>query len=98
MKALRIVDLRSKLYPVLERLYPVSLISRLRSVVAGDDYLDNEFDDLDYEQSDEFDPPDRATRSIGSELAPFSQSMPFDLGSSSSNSNVIGMPLSLIHI
>ena len=70
----------------------MSLISRLRSVVAGDDYLDNEFDDLDYEQSDEFDSPDRAPRPMGSELAPFSQSMPFDVGTTSPNSNVIGMP------
>ena len=27
----------------------MSLISRLRAVVAGDDYLDGELDDFDYE-------------------------------------------------
>ncbi len=72
----------------------MSLISRLRSVVAGDDYLDNDFDELDYETGDEFDDPsNRNVRSSGGELAPFSQSNnPFDIGSGISSSNVIGMP------
>ena len=33
----------------------MSLISRLRAVVAGDDYLDGDFDELDYETGDGFD-------------------------------------------
>ena len=33
----------------------MSLISRLRAVVAGDDYLDGDFDELDYEMADDFD-------------------------------------------
>ena len=32
----------------------MSLISRLKAVVAGDDYLDDEFDDMDYASEDEF--------------------------------------------
>ena len=32
----------------------MSLISRLKAVVAGDEYLDDEFDELDYESEDEF--------------------------------------------
>ena len=30
----------------------MSLISRLRAVVAGDDYLEGEYDELDYETGD----------------------------------------------
>ena len=70
----------------------MSLISRLRAVVAGDDYLESDFDDLDYETGDEFDPSNRSNTNTGSELAPFSQSSPFDIGSGASSSNVIGMP------
>lgn len=70
----------------------MSLISRLRAVVAGDDYLESDFDELDYETGDEFDPSNRSARSIGSELAPFDQSSPFDLENGISSSNVIGMP------
>ena len=32
----------------------MSLISRLKAVVAGDDYLDDDFDELDYDSEDEF--------------------------------------------
>ena len=32
----------------------MSLISRLKAVVAGDDYLDDDFDDLDYASEEEF--------------------------------------------
>ncbi len=69
----------------------MSLISRLRSVVAGDDYLDGDFDELDYETGDEFEPPNRDPRNSGGELAPFAESNPFDIGNGTS-SNVIGMP------
>ena len=70
----------------------MSLISRLRAVVAGDAYLESDFDDLDYETGDEFDPSTKGSRNIGSELAPFDQSTTFDLGNGLSSSNVIGMP------
>ena len=32
----------------------MSLISKLKAVVAGDEYLDDDFDELDYESEDEF--------------------------------------------
>ncbi len=70
----------------------MSLISRLRAVVAGDDYLDNDFDELDYETGDQFDPDERSARAIGGELAPVSQTGNFDFGSGMEGSNVIGMP------
>ncbi len=69
----------------------MSLISRLRAVVAGDDYLDGDFDELDYEPGEDFDPENRSSRPIGGNLAPLSPSAPFDLGGGIS-SNVIGMP------
>jgi len=31
----------------------VSLISRLKAVVAGDEYLDDDFDEMDYESEDD---------------------------------------------
>jgi len=31
----------------------VSLISRLKAVVAGDEYLDDDFDELDYASEDD---------------------------------------------
>ena len=31
----------------------MSLISRLKAVVAGDEYLDDDFDELDYDSEDE---------------------------------------------
>ena len=31
----------------------MSLISRLKAVVAGDEYLDDDFDELDYASEDE---------------------------------------------
>ncbi len=70
----------------------MSLISRLRAVVAGDDYLDSDFDDLDYETGHEYEPDSQGSRAIGGELAPLSQSSPFEMGNGISGSNVIGMP------
>ena len=67
----------------------MSLISRLRAVVAGDDYLENDFDELDYETGDEFEPESRSTRNTGGELAAFTQSNPFEIGNGISSSNVI---------
>ena len=67
----------------------MSLISRLRAVVAGDDYLDGDFDELDYETGDEFDPNEGSTRSTGGQLTPFTESNPFDMANDISSSNVI---------
>ncbi len=70
----------------------MSLISRLRAVVAGDDYLDSDYDELDYEGGDDYESDERGSRSMGGELAPFSKSNPFDLRAGNEGSNVIGMP------
>ncbi len=70
----------------------MSLISRLRSVVAGDDYLDSDYDELDYETGDEFEDDQLRPRSIGSELAPLSEATSFDFSDGLSGSKVIGMP------
>tara|TARA_Y100001968_G_scaffold115829_1_gene105152 strand:+ start:111 stop:731 length:621 start_codon:yes stop_codon:yes gene_type:complete len=70
----------------------VSLISRLRAVVAGDDYLDNDFDELDYETGDRYESDNMNSRGMGGELAPVGQSNPFDFDHNNSGSKVIGMP------
>ncbi len=70
----------------------MSLISRLRSVVAGDDYLENDFDELDYDTGEEYESEGSGSRMLGGELAPPSHSAPFGLGDGMSGSNVIGMP------
>ena len=69
----------------------MSLISRLRAVVAGDDYLDGDLDDLVYDD-DQPDQDQRASHSDGGALATIGDSNPFDLGDNFSGSNVIGMP------
>jgi cell division inhibitor SepF len=69
----------------------VSLFSRLRAVVSGDDYLDGEFDDeLDYDAGDNLDQAPPTTRgssalALSSDFAPISDD-PF------AGTNVIGMP------
>ncbi|MCP9809235.1 cell division protein SepF [Cyanobium sp. HWJ4-Hawea] len=65
----------------------MSLFSRLRAVVSGDDYLDGDYDDeLDYDGG-EFDEPTPTPRSNSLALTPdFGATDPF-LGT-----NVIGMP------
>ncbi len=69
----------------------MSLISRLRAVVAGDDYLDGELDDFAYEDDQQED-DQRAVHADGGALATIGESNPFDLGDNLSSSNVIGMP------
>jgi len=67
----------------------VSLISRLKAVVAGDDYLDEDFDELDYSSEDEYNSinyPKQNNKSLSS----LSNSNPFDFMNKSSK--VIGMP------
>ena len=70
----------------------MSLISRLRAVVAGDDYLDSDYDALDYDTDDHMDADHRSDHASGGALATPSDSSPFDLGGGFSGSNVIGMP------
>ena len=69
----------------------MSLISRLKAVVAGDDYLDDDFNELDYRNpGDDFDDGDGIGRNYSSGLAPISDANPFD--GRAGSSNVIGMP------
>ena len=70
----------------------MSLISRLRAVVAGDDFLDSDFDELDYETSDDFENFNRGNKQGSGEMATISQSNPFDSRNGFAPSNVIGMP------
>ena len=69
----------------------VSLISRLRAVVAGDDYLDGDLDDFAYDD-DQTQEDQRASQADGGALATIGDSNPFDLGDALPGSNVIGMP------
>ena len=69
----------------------MSLISRLRAVVAGDDYLDGELDDFAYDDEQQ-DQDQRAMQADGGALATLGDSNPFDLGGDLPVSNVIGMP------
>ena len=57
----------------------MSLISRLRAVVAGDDYLDGELDDFAYDDEQQ-EQDQRATQADGGALATIGDSNPFDLG------------------
>ena len=69
----------------------MSLISRLRAVVAGDDYLDGELDDFAYDDEQQ-DHDQRATQADGGVLATLGDGNPFDFGGDLPGSNVIGMP------
>ena len=70
----------------------MSLISRLRAVVAGDDFLDSDFDELDYETGDEFENFNRENKEGSGAMATISQPNPFEARGNFSSSNVIGMP------
>ena len=70
----------------------MSLISRLRAVVAGDDFLDSDFDDLDYDTGDDFENFNRVNKERSGEMATISETNPFDGRGGFPSSNVIGMP------
>ena len=74
-----------------KEVFQVSLISRLRAVVAGDDYLDGDLDDFAYDD-DQAEPMHHASRPEGGALATLGNSNPFDLTDELGSSNVIGMP------
>ena len=67
----------------------MSLISRLKAVVAGDDYLDDDFDELDYASEDEFN-SQNFSKQNNKNLSAISTSNPFDFMNKSSK--VVGMP------
>ena len=69
----------------------MSLISRLKAVVAGDDYLDDDFEDLDYASEDELINmnDNKQTKRKSNAL---SNSNPFEFMNNNKSSNVVGMP------
>ena len=68
----------------------MSLISRLKAVVAGDDYLDDDFDDLDYVSEEELNELNDFKHSQKKSNA-ITNSNPFDFMNNKS-SKVVGMP------
>jgi len=68
----------------------VSLISRLKAVVAGDDYLDDDFDEIDYVSEDEFNSINM-NKKDKKDFGAFSNANPFDFMNNKS-SKVVGMP------
>ena len=69
----------------------MSLISRLKAVVAGDDYLDDDFDELDYASEDELSGLNDFKKSQKNSNA-LSNSNPFEFMNNNRSSNVVGMP------
>ncbi len=69
----------------------MSLISRLKAVVAGDDYLDDDFDELDYASEDELNGNNDFKQNHKNSNA-LSNSNPFEFMNNNRTSNVIGMP------
>ena len=69
----------------------MSLISRLKAVVAGDDYLDDDFDELDYAAEDELSGLNDFKQSQKNSNA-LSNSNPFEFMNNNKTSNVVGMP------
>ena len=68
----------------------MSLISRLKAVVAGDEYLDDDFDELDYASENELDDINEFKKNQRNSNA-LANSNPFDFMNNRS-SKVIGMP------
>ena len=68
----------------------MSLISRLKAVVAGDEYLDDDFDDLDYASEDEFNEINDFKHNHKNSNA-LTNSNPFEFMNNKS-SKVVGMP------
>ena len=69
----------------------MSLISKLKAVVAGDDYLDDDFEDLDYVSEDEFNSQENIKQNQKNFNA-LSNSNPFEFMNNGRNSKVVGMP------
>ena len=69
----------------------MSLISRLKAVVAGDEYLDDDFDDLDYDSEHELNDINdfKQNQRNSNGLA---NSNPFDFMNNNKSSKVVGMP------
>ncbi len=69
----------------------MSLISRLKAVVAGDEYLDEDFDDLDYPLEDELNDINDFKQNEKKSNA-LANSNPFDFMNHNKSSKVVGMP------
>ena len=69
----------------------MSLISRLKAVVAGDEYLDDDFDGLDYVSEDEFNEMNELKNKQKNSNA-LTNSNPFDFMNNNKSSKVVGMP------
>ena len=69
----------------------MSLISRLKAVVAGDDYLDDDFDELDYASEDDLNGINDLKQNQKNSNA-LSNSNPFEFMNNNRSSNVVGMP------
>ena len=69
----------------------MSLISRLKAVVAGDEYLDDDFDELDYASEDELNGINDFKQNPKNSNA-LSNSNPFDFMNNNRSSKVVGMP------
>ena len=66
----------------------MSLISKLKAVVAGDEYLDDDFDGLDYPSEDELNDFKQNQRNSNA----LANSNPFDFMNNNRSSKVVGMP------
>ena len=69
----------------------MSIISRLKAVVAGDEYLDDDFDDLDYASEDELNDINDFKQNQRNSNA-LANSNPFDFMNNNRSSKVVGMP------
>ena len=66
----------------------MSLISKLKAVVAGDEYLDDDFDQLDYPSEDELNDFKQNQRNSNA----LANSNPFEFMNNNRSSKVVGMP------
>ena len=69
----------------------MSLISKLKAVVAGDEYLDDDFDELDYASEDELNDINDFKQNQRNSNA-LANSNPFDFMNNNRSSKVVGMP------
>ena len=69
----------------------MSLISRLKAVVAGDEYLEDDFDELDYASEDELNDINDFKKNQRNSNA-LTNANPFDFMNNNRSSKVVGMP------
>ena len=69
----------------------MSLISRLKAVVAGDEYLDDDFDELDYASENELNDINEFKQNQRNSNT-LANSNPFEFMSNNRSSKVVGMP------